>query len=239
MILHFTQFMSHHINTQNVFIIIPAYNENAIIRSVVLQLLPYKYRLVVVDDGSSVSLYGALKKMPVYFLRHPTNLGQGAALQTGIEFALSKQAEYIITFDADGQHDPDDISKLIQTLVTRNLDMVLGSRFMRGSIHNMTIKRKTLLYVARHLNHFFTGLLLTDAHNGLRAMTNTAAQAIQVTENRMAHATEILSQIKKNKLRYAEVPVTVRYTAYSRQKGQTTWDSFRIFFDLLLNKFFR
>ncbi|MEO7394587.1 MAG: glycosyltransferase family 2 protein, partial [Chitinophagaceae bacterium] len=100
-------------------------------------------------------------------------------------------------------------------------------------------KRKLLLQIARYINFVFTGLLLTDAHNGLRAMTREAAQKIKITENGMAHATEILHQIKKRKLRYCEVPVTIHYTEYSKKKGQTLASSFRIFFDLLLNKIFK
>jgi len=231
--------MSTQISPNNVFVIIPAYNESTTIPLVTRQLLSYRYNLVIVDDGSDSCLYPLLKGMPVYFLRHSINLGQGAALQTGIEYCLSQNAQYIVTFDADGQHDPEDIKKLLDTLVQQNLDIVLGSRFIRGAVHNMSPRRKVLLHVARYLNYFFTGLMLTDAHNGLRAMTQAAAQRLQIVENRMAHATEILSQIKKKKLRYAEVPVRVHYTHYARQKGQTGWNSFRIFFDLLLNKIFR
>jgi polyprenyl-phospho-N-acetylgalactosaminyl synthase len=231
--------MSHPINPQKVFIVIPAYNENTIIHSVVRELVSYKYNLVVIDDGSERNLYPLLKKMPVYFLRHSANLGQGAALQTGIEFSLSKQAEYIVTFDADGQHKASDIEKLLEPLVNNKMDIALGSRFMAETGPDIPAKRKILLHLARYVNYFFTGLFLTDAHNGLRAMTGSTAEKIRIHENGMAHATEILSQIKKNRLRYLEVPVNIHYTEYSRNKGQTLWSGFRIFFDILLNKIFR
>jgi polyprenyl-phospho-N-acetylgalactosaminyl synthase len=231
--------MSIHVNSGNIFVIIPAYNEHSAILPVVQQLLSGDYKIVIVDDGSSPDLGPLLKNAPVYFLRHPINLGQGAALQTGIDFCLSKNAEYVVTFDADGQHDSKDIETLLEVLIGEHLDIVLGSRFIKGAMHNMSVRRKVLLHLARYFNYFFTGLFLTDAHNGIRAMTQKAARAIVITENRMAHATEILSHIKRKKLRYAEVPVTVHYTDYSRQKGQTVWNSFRIFFDLLLNKIFR
>ena len=231
--------MSHHINPDDVFVIIPAYNENTIIRQVIQELLPYKYNVVVIDDGSIKPLSPLLNKMPVYSIRHKVNLGQGAALQTGIEFALYKQAKYIVTFDADGQHQANDIEKLLQTILQEKMEIVSGSRFMEGSSHNMAAKRKLLLQIARYVNFVFTGLLLTDAHNGLRAMRREAAQKIKITENGMAHATEILHQIKKRKLRYCEVPVTIHYTEYSKKKGQTLASSFRIFFDLLLNKIFK
>jgi glycosyltransferase involved in cell wall biosynthesis len=224
---------------QNTFVLIPAYNEDQMIRSVIEELLPYGYSLVVIDDGSLPGLYPLLKGVPVYFLRHRVNLGQGASLQTGMEFALSRQAQYIVTFDADGQHDAADIGRLLQVLADGKADIVLGSRFKPGASRNVPLLRKMLLQSARYLNYIFTGLLLTDAHNGLRAMTGRAAGKIRIRENGMSHATEFLSQIKKKRLRYAELPVSVRYSDYSKQKGQTVWDGFRIFFDLILNKIFR
>jgi len=227
------------VNNRSIFIILPAFNEQAVIKPVIEELLAFDYQVIVVDDGSATGIYSLLTGMPVYLLRHEVNLGQGAALQTGIEFALSKDAQWLITFDADGQHDAADIGKLILPLSNDEADIVFGSRFMEGAVHNMPVKRRSLLKIARWLNYFFTGLLLTDAHNGLRAMNNKAAQKIRLRENGMAHATEILSQAKKQRLRYAEVPVNIRYTDYSRGKGQTTWSGFRVFFDLLLNKIFK
>lgn len=237
--LTFTLSMSTLINNKRVFVIIPAYNENTIIEPVIQELLPFKYTIIVVDDGSTKKLAPLINELPVYFIRHKINLGQGAALQTGIDFALSKKAEYLVTFDADGQHQSADIEKLLQVLVNEKADIVSGSRFLKGSPGNMPIKRKALLQIARYVNFAFTGLLLTDAHNGLRAMTNEAAQKIKIQENRMAHATEILHQVKKNKLKHKEVPVNIQYTEYSKKKGQNLLSGFRIFFDLLLNKIFK
>jgi polyprenyl-phospho-N-acetylgalactosaminyl synthase len=231
--------MSHPIDPRNVFVIIPAYNEHVVIRQVVEQLLVYNYSVVVIDDGSDQELRPLVNNLPVWTLRHRVNLGQGAALQTGIEFALEKQAQYIVTFDADGQHHANDIDSLLQELVDKKAGIVFGSRFLEGATHNMPSRRKTVLQLARYLNYLFTGLLLTDAHNGLRAMTRAAAASIHLRENRMAHATELLSQVRKQKLHYSEIPVHIHYSEYSRKKGQTIWSGFRIFFDLLLNKIFK
>lgn len=235
----FIPFMSNHINPKEVYIVVPAFNEHAVIRQVISSLLPYQYNVIVVDDGSETSLYPQLKELPVSFLRHEANLGQGAALQTGIEFALSKDAKYIVTFDADGQHRPDEIEKLLHPLVNDEVDITLGSRFLPGANHNMPTGRRIVLQIGRKLNYLLTGLSLTDAHNGLRAMNRKAAAAIEITENGMAHATELLTQISKKSLRYKEIPVTIQYTDYSKKKGQSAWNSFRIFFDLLLNKIFK
>lgn len=233
----FIPFMSLHNDPKNVFIIIPAYNEEEVISEVLRELIPLNHTIVVVDDGSTIDLTKSLAG-PVYILRHKVNLGQGAALQTGIEFALAKNAAFIVTFDADGQHQPDDINTLLQPLVNNEADIALGSRFL-GSTNNIPAKRKQLLKFARLVNYFFTGLLLSDAHNGLRAMTAKTAQQIKIRQNGMAHATEIIAEIRKKKISYKEVPVTISYTEYSKNKGQTVWGGFRIFFDILLNKIFK
>lgn len=230
--------MSDLIDPQNIFVVIPAFNEQQSLQSVVDQLSDKNFHLVIVDDGSSDRIHPSLSEKSIFVLRHRVNLGQGAALQTGIEFALTKKVKYIVTFDADGQHHADDIEKMIGALIESNADIALGSRFM-GQTNSVPFKRKLLLTLARYVNFIFTGMFLTDAHNGLRAMTADAAQKIRITENRMAHATQILSLIRKNRLRYVEVPVNVFYSEYSLRKGQTVMSSFRIFFDLLLNKIFR
>ena len=234
----FTHYMSLPADPKKVFIVIPAFNEQEMIGKVLEELASYPYQLVVVDDGSTMLLDETIKKFPVYLLRHKVNLGQGAALQTGIEFALAKQAAYIVTFDADGQHVASDIPGLLEPIISGKADVVLGSRFI-GIKNEIPTQRKKLLQFARYINFFFTGMLLSDAHNGLRAFSREAAAKIHLRQNGMAHATEIITVIKKKKLRYEEVPVTVRYTEYSKQKGQTAWSSFRIFFDILLNKIFK
>jgi glycosyltransferase involved in cell wall biosynthesis len=222
--------MSTPIDSGNVYAVIPAYNENAVIESVVEALLPYRFHLIVVDDGSEIALYPLFKNSPVTILRHAVNMGR---------VPPSKQAEYIVTFDADGQHQSGDIETLLQKLRNNEANILLGSRFLKGAYHNMPTMRKIILHTARYLNFCLTGLLLSDAYNGMRAMNQTAAKSIHIRANGMAHATELLTQIKKGKLRYAEVPVSIHYTPYSRKKGLTTWSSFRIFFDILLNKIFK
>ena len=230
--------MLHPDKSTPVFIIIPAYNEEKIIRDVLQGLIPFQQQVIVVDDGSATALQPLLKDLPVTVLRHSINLGQGAALQTGFDYALSKQAGYIVTFDADGQHLPADIEKLLAPLQSGEADIALGSRFLSAG-SNIPSGRKRLLRFARLVNYIFTGLLLSDAHNGMRAMTAAAAQKINLRQAGMAHATEIIAEVRKKKLRYKEVPVNIQYSTYSKAKGQSAWGSFRIFFDILLNKIFK
>lgn len=226
-------------HNQYVYVLVPSYNESDILRDVVKKLVEKKYSVVVIDDGSTINQSDYLKDFSVHYIRHKLNLGQGAAIQTGTVFALKKRAKYIVHFDADGQHSVDDIEKLLITIQEKNLDIVFGSRFQASSLSpSVPLKKKVLLFFARYINYLFTGQLLSDAHNGLRALTSDASKKIILTENRMAHASEILFLVKKNQLHFAEAPVNITYTAYSKSKGQPAWNSIRIFFDLLLHKLF-
>lgn len=219
--------------------VVPAYNETSVLREVVHALLQYPCNVVVIDDGSEPSLGPMLKDMNIYYLRHRANLGQGAALQTGFDFARGLQPDYIISFDADGQHDVAAIEILIQPLIDGEADVVLGSRFLEAGTSRTPLSRIIVLQLARAVNFLFAGLWLSDAHNGLRAFNNRAIEQMRITENRMAHASEILFQIKKQQLRFKEVPVNIHYTHYSKQKGQSGWNSIRILFDLILHKLFK
>ena len=222
---------------QRIIIIIPCYNEGEELKRTVQELLELHYEVVVVDDGSMQSPWDQLKEMPIHFLRHSINLGQGAALQTGMDYARTLHADAVVHFDADGQHSPADIPVMLEAL--EKYDVVLGSRFLRKEyLAKVPFMKRLLLRCARVINHIFTGLKLTDAHNGLRALGPKALSAINLTENRMAHATEILSQIKNHGLSWCEVPSDIRYTSYSKQKGQRWYNSINILIDLILNKVF-
>ncbi len=219
-----------------VFIIIPAFNEGNVLRNTVQELLPSGAQVVVVDDGSDASPWPLLQDLPIHFLRHPVNLGQGAALQTGMDYARRLGANAVIHFDADGQHDASAIPEMLAALASA--DLVLGSRFLREEdARQIPAGRRMLLRLARVINFLFTGVWLTDAHNGFRALNRHALETIRLSENRMAHATEILSRARQAKLRIREVPVSIRYTDYSRGKGQKWYQSLNILIDLILNKF--
>jgi len=218
-----------------VWVVVPAYNEARVVAGVVAELKPDAHRIVVVDDGSSDSTAEMAAECGAVVLRHPINLGQGAALQTGIEFALARGAELIVTFDADGQHRTADVARLIDALEAERADFALGSRFL-GSAVNIPPLRRMLLRAATLFTRLTTGLALTDAHNGLRAMTRRGALRIRLRQNRMAHASEILGQIAASGLKYVEVPVTIDYSSYSRAKGQRSGDLIVILLDLFARR---
>jgi polyprenyl-phospho-N-acetylgalactosaminyl synthase len=222
----------------NLWVICAAYNEASVIGRVISELSRAEYRVVVVDDGSRDATRHVAAAAGAHVVIHPINLGQGAALQTGIEYALSQGADVLVTFDADGQHRVSDIPRLVDALRRGRADFALGSRFL-GQTYNLPWLRRWLLQAATVFTRLTTGLSLTDSHNGLRALTRQGAAAIRLRQNRMAHASEILNEIARSSLRYVEVPVTIEYTAYSLAKGQRIGDSVTILLDLFAKELYR
>jgi polyprenyl-phospho-N-acetylgalactosaminyl synthase len=226
------------VSRAQMYVVIPAYNEGPVISRVVSEVKRAGYAVVVVDDGSSDATAEEARAAGAGVITHPFNLGQGAALQTGIDYAVAERAEVIVTFDADGQHRVSDIARLAEALVEERADFALGSRFL-GQAPNLPPLRRLLLHAATAFTRLTTGLQVTDTHNGLRAMTRRAAAAIRLRQNRMAHASELLSQIAASGLRYVERPVTIEYTAYSLAKGQSLGDAVLILLDLFARRLYR
>jgi polyprenyl-phospho-N-acetylgalactosaminyl synthase len=219
-----------------VFIIVPAYNESAEISRVLHTLLLLNYPVIVIDDGSRDDTSQIVSTFPVLLIRHAVNLGQGAALETGMEAARQLDADYIVHFDADGQHDPMDIKHLLAPLLNDEADIVFGSRFLENKAVGLPLIKKLMLMSGRWINYLLTGILLSDAHNGLRALNKKALFAVHFSQAGMAHASEILFEVKKNALRYREVSVHLLYTLYSRRKGQGILNSINILFHLLFKR---
>lgn len=219
-------------------VVVPAYNEAAAIRSVVTALRRDFPRVVVVDDGSADRTAAEAEGAGAAVLRHIINRGQGAALQTGIDYALRNGADVVVTFDADGQHRVEDVHRLVEALGRDRADVAIGSRFL-GLRSEVPLFRRILLRVAALFMRATSGVALTDAHNGLRALTRGAAERIRLTIDGMAHASEFVDQIRVHRLKVAEVPVVVHYSEYSLAKGQSSLAAFRIAFDYLMKRLFR
>ena len=218
------------------FVIVPAYNEEWSIAGVVAQFRDHDYVILVVDDGSQDGTARQARGAGAKVVKHPINLGQGAALQTGIDYALKHGAAYIVTFDADGQHQIEDIEKLLQALQEKSLDIVFGSRFL-GTAENIPTSRRLLLKAALCFMRLSGGPRMSDVQNGLRAFHSEIAPLIRIHQPRMAHASEILYSVKRHALSYAEVPITVRYTEYSQKKGQrSVGGAVEIVIDLFLGR---
>ncbi len=221
------------------YVVVMVFNEAPVIRDVVQRLLPLHVHVVVVDDASTDGTAAQLHGLPVTVLRHAINLGQGAATQTGVEFALARGARYLVTFDGDGQHDESDIPRLVHALSHERRDVALASRFLGREALGMTRAKRLLLRCAVLYMRLTTGLHITDAHNGLRAFRAEVAPALRLTQNRMAHASELLHKIREAGLSYTEIPAVVRYTEYSRAKGQSGLGAVDILYEMLMARLLR
>lgn len=222
----------------SLWIVVPAYNEEPRIADTLRKLTAFQPRVVVIDDGSVDRTSERALENDVVVLRHLLNCGQGAALQTGIEYALSQGADILVTFDGDGQHGADDIERLIAPVKSGKFEVALGSRFL-GEAKGITWTRWLVLKAGVLFTRIFSQIQVTDTHNGFRAFSRAAAQKIRITQNRMAHASEILDQIREHGLSFTEVPVTIHYSAASFAKGQSSWNAFKIVGQLLLGRILR
>jgi len=219
---------------RDTWVIIPLYNEEQVIGNVIAEVLTAFDQVVCVDDGSSDRSAQVAARAGARVVRHPLNLGQGAALQTGFEYALSDPAmKYVLTFDADGQHQVADALGMIERLRAGEAEVVFGSRFLDERSKPSFVK-KLVLRAAVGYTNATTHTRLTDAHNGLRAIDRHVLGQLQITQNGMAHASELVAQIGASKASYVEHPVHILYSDYSRAKGQSLWNSINILADLIL-----
>jgi glycosyltransferase involved in cell wall biosynthesis len=217
----------------NIWIVIAAFNEGPVIYDVVKSVRSHGYSIVVVDDGSDDDTRRRASEAGAWTVRHAINLGQGAAIQTGMTFALEKKAGAIVTFDSDGQHNPDEIDGMLRTLIDNKADIVFGSRFL-GGVVNMPMLKRLILKAGIVFSNATSGLCLTDTHNGFRAISRDAAFRIRLRRNRMAHASEFIKLTGELRLNWIEHPVHIAYTDYSKAKGQKLVGVFEILKDMLI-----
>ena len=211
--------------------VIPLYNEATVVGGVIDGLRSTFPKVVAVDDGSTDDSVAIARKAGAVVVQHPINLGQGAALQTGIEFALRRGAEYLVTFDADGQHRVVDAAAMVTAAKQDDLAFVLGSRFLDRRTRPGVLKKIVLKLAVWHVRAS-TRLKVTDAHNGLRVLRADAARSVEIQQDRMAHASEIVAQLGRTGLPWREFPVQIEYTTYSKAKGQSLWNTVNILTDL-------
>jgi glycosyltransferase involved in cell wall biosynthesis len=223
---------------EDVWLVVPLYNEASVIAGVVDRARSVFPKIVCVDDGSRDQSARVAEDAGAWVVRHPVNLGQGAALQTGFDFALNDPAmRYVVTYDADGQHQIHDVETMVERARADDLNVVFGSRFLDERTKPSTMKRLVLRAAVAYTN-WTTGTRLTDAHNGLRVLRRDVVEKLDITQNRMAHASEIVSQIGSMRFEgrpvtYAEEPVHILYTDYSRAKGQSVWNAVNILAELI------
>jgi polyprenyl-phospho-N-acetylgalactosaminyl synthase len=217
--------------TRNVWIIVPAFNEAGVIGDVIGDLRSVFAHVVCVDDGSGDDTGDIALRAGAHLVRHPVNLGQGAAIQTGVEYARRQPgAQVFATFDGDGQHRVKDVLTMIDRLGAGDVDIVIGTRFGQGVSRPPLLKRVVLQTAAR-LSPRGRRLGLTDSNNGLRVFNKIVADGLDITMIGMSHATEFIMLIAENRWRVAEEPVEVLYTEYSQSKGQPLLNGVNIIFD--------
>ena len=216
------------------WIVMPLFNEATVVGKVIEDLAAHFDHILCIDDGSTDGSVEVARAAGARVLRHPVNLGQGAALQTGFAYVTEQPgARYLVTFDADGQHRIDDALGMLKTARERDLAIVFGSRFLDDRTQPGWMK-KVVLKTAVAVTNRTTGLRLTDAHNGLRVIRVDAARLLDLKQDGMAHATEIVLQLGRTKLPWTEYPVELLYTDYSKSKGQSILNSVNILVDLLV-----
>lgn len=215
------------------WVVIPVYNEAGVIGDVISEVQRTFPNVVAVDDGSSDATWTAIQGVARHPLRHLVNRGQGAALQTGTDYALKHGAARIAHFDADGQHRVEDLVRMVQAVAAGDCDIALGNRFA-GDVTQIPPARRMLLRGAVVFHRLVSGIRLHDVHNGLRVLSRRAAERMEITADRMAHASEIIDLVARSGLPVQEIPVTIRYSEYSRAKGQRWTGGFRIMFHYLV-----
>ena len=216
------------------WLVVPLYNEATVIGQVIDDAKGTFANIVCVDDGSSDGSAAIALKHGARVIEHPFNLGQGAALQTGMEFVRRQtNARYIVTFDADGQHSVADAAAMVDRARADDLAIIFGSRFLDDATQ-VGWSKKLVLKTAAAVTKQRTGLDLTDAHNGLRLLRRDALQQVVLRQDGMAHASEIVSQLAGTGLPWAEMPVHIAYTDYSKAKGQSLLNSVNILVDLVM-----
>lgn len=215
-------------------VVMPVHNEEFTVAGTIRKLEPYFAHIVCVDDGSTDNSAREIARTSATLVRHPHNRGQGAALQTGIQAALANsRIQHIVTFDADGQHRVEDAYRMVQFIkLYPHLDVVLGSRFL-GEAEGIGLLKLCTLKLAVIFSRLTCGLRLTDTHNGLRVFNRSTAADLRLKSAGMAHASEIIYKIAWNNWQYHELPVTIKYTGYSKAKGQSVFNSFNIAFEML------
>jgi glycosyltransferase involved in cell wall biosynthesis len=222
------------LNENFVAIIIPAFNESEQLGKTLTEVTQHFSIVIVVDDGSSDATFEIARKFEVTVIRHPINLGQGAALQTGIAKALqNSETNFFITFDADGQHSIKSALEMLQVARDSNVDVVLGSRFLNNSYQNMPFRKKVVLKLAIIFTRIDTGLKITDTHNGLRIFNRKFAESLNIQKFGMAHASEILDQVKFTGASWVEAPAHIKYSEYSIKKGQSIFNAINILTEMI------
>ncbi|MDI6644454.1 MAG: glycosyltransferase family 2 protein [Methanobacteriaceae archaeon] len=222
-------------SSKTIYVIVPAYNEEKTIHAVLNSLIKRRYNIIVVDDGSSDQTFNIASKIQseneLYLYKHAINLGLGAALKTGLEAAIKKGADIVVTFDADEQHNPDDIKEICKPILHGSAEAVIGYR----NFNHMPLPQRMGNLIMNALTRIFYRSNVKDSQSGLRAFSRKAAKVININLRGYGVSSEIIREIKINNIKMEEVPIKTIYTDYSLSKGTNTKEGLRIFSKMLLD----
>lgn len=223
--------MSHTEGTK-VALVVPAYNEGAVIGDVVRSLKDvfsgssYRYEIIVVDDGSRDNTISEATNAGATVVAHILNTGSGGATATGLSYAYQKGFDIATTSDADGQHDATDVLKGVQTLEAHHIDLLIGSRLINkdGMSRVKVLGNRGLSFITFVL----FGINVTDSQSGLRVFSNNALAQLKWKTSGYEFCSEMLWRAKQLNLKISEFPIKAIYTEYSKSKGQNNWNAFNI-----------
>lgn len=222
-----------------VYVVVPAYNEEKTVSQVIEDIAKRGYHVVLVNDGSSDNTLENTKKSQkkysnqVIIVSHIINRGLGAALNTGIADALKHKAKYIVTFDADGQHEVNDIQKVCKPLQEQKAEAVIGAR----PFEDMPLSKNFANTMMNLLTRVFYRVKVRDSQSGLRAFTAYAASKINVVSQGYAVSSEFIKEIKDNNLKLEEVTITTIYTDETAQKGTNVFVGIKIMLKMIFDMF--
>ena len=206
-------------NLDQVFIVVPAYNEGLVLEATIKELKTRFKNILVINDGSTDNTEEILKSSGVKYISHPINLGQGSAISTAFKYLKNKNIKGVISFDADGQHSLEDSVVFAEEILSCDEEIIFGSRFL-GYRENVPIGKRLVLSLVTKIHNLMGGLKLTDTHNGLKAYKRECLTKIDIGISRFAFESEIIFQVASKKLSYKELPTNIKYTEYSKRKGQ-------------------
>ena len=221
------------------YIVIPAYNEATRLPGVLKRVSHLGYEhIVVVDDGSDDKTTEVARDHHVIVVRHPINLGVGAATQTGINYALNQGAKYIVTLDGDHQHLPDDIEHLLAAIKKHDADLVIGSRFLKKD-NEIPISRVFYNKIANVITYIIAGVSVTDSQSGMKVFSRRYAQANELNCNGFEFCVEMIRNAARTDHVVMEIPISVKYTHDTMQKGQSLFNGIKMIGRLIQLNFFR
>lgn len=212
----------------HVYIVIPAKDEGSRVNRVIQKTrLAGFENIVIVNDGSSDNTAAVAEAYGAIVLNHTINLGPGAATQTGIDYAVSQNAKIIVTMDADEQHSPSDIQRLVETIEREQVDVVIGSRFLKK---DNTIPTMRIIYnkIANIITYGLTGIWVTDSQSGMKAFGAKFAQESRLHFSGFEFCVEIIRNIGMHKATYTEIPINVMYSKETMEKGQSFFTGVRM-----------